>query len=175
LFTQNLYSYLEVRIAFINTYSSPVVFKFHLGDLVYSHRLLATIKYQTTLCIWECSILRHPYQHTHTTHALSPKGKQRLPRHSSETPTLYQNHADVTGIKPIAVRSQSISGVNAMNPLAAYYDIHGRKRDAILLFFSGYHTRRALWIEACKENVPYLTMRAQCGLVGVNPCDNTHT
>jgi hypothetical protein len=35
--------------------------------------------------------------------------------------------ADVTGGKPIAVLLQSISGVSAINPLVAFYDIHGAK------------------------------------------------
>jgi ABC-type transport system involved in Fe-S cluster assembly fused permease/ATPase subunit len=35
------------------------------------------------------------------------------------------NIADVTGGKPIAVLVQSISGVSAINPLVAFYDIHG--------------------------------------------------
>jgi hypothetical protein len=34
----------------------------------------------------------------------------------------------MTGGKPIAVRSQSISDVIAVNPLVAFYDIHGRKK-----------------------------------------------
>jgi hypothetical protein len=38
------------------------------------------------------------------------------------------NTADVTGGKPIAVRSQSISGVSAVDPLVAFYDIHERER-----------------------------------------------
>jgi hypothetical protein len=52
----------------------------------------------------------------------------------------YQNYltmsntADVTGGKPIAVESQSISGVNAINPLVAFY-IHGRKREVLLVYF----------------------------------------
>jgi hypothetical protein len=48
--------------------------------------------------------------------------------------------ADMTGDKSIAVCSQSISGASAVNPLAAFYDIHGRKRGAILLFCPGHHT-----------------------------------
>jgi hypothetical protein len=36
----------------------------------------------------------------------------------------------VTGGKPIAVWSQSITGVSAINPLVAFYDIHGRKGEA---------------------------------------------
>jgi hypothetical protein len=40
----------------------------------------------------------------------------------------------VTGVKPIAVRLQSISDVSAVNPLVAFYDIHGRKEE--LLFYS---------------------------------------
>jgi hypothetical protein len=37
--------------------------------------------------------------------------------------------ADVTGGKPNAVWLQSISRVNAINPLIAFYDIHGRMRE----------------------------------------------
>jgi hypothetical protein len=40
-----------------------------------------------------------------------------------------KNTADVTGGKPIAVLLQSISGVSAINPLVAFYDIHGGKRE----------------------------------------------
>jgi hypothetical protein len=43
--------------------------------------------------------------------------------------------ADVTGGKPIAVGSQSISGVNAINPLVAFYDIYGRKREGLIFYF----------------------------------------
>jgi hypothetical protein len=52
---------------------------------------------------------------------------QRYLRYSSEALTFYQNYlamrntADVTGGKPIAARSQSISGVSAINPLVAFY------------------------------------------------------
>jgi hypothetical protein len=45
------------------------------------------------------------------------------------------NTADVTGGKPIAVQSQSISGVNAINPLVAFYNIHGGKREVLFLYF----------------------------------------
>jgi hypothetical protein len=36
--------------------------------------------------------------------------------------------ADVTSAKPITVLSQSISGANAIYPLVAFYDIHGREK-----------------------------------------------
>jgi hypothetical protein len=55
--------------------------------------------------------------------------------------TFYQNYlamsntADVTGGKPIAILSQSISDVNAINPLVAMYDIHGRKREVLFFYF----------------------------------------
>jgi hypothetical protein len=45
-----------------------------------------------------------------------------------------KNTADVTGGKPIAVLLQSISGVSAINPLVAFSDIHGGKRE--VLFFN---------------------------------------
>jgi hypothetical protein len=43
------------------------------------------------------------------------------------------NSADVTAGKPIAVWSQSILGVCTINPLVAFYDIHGRMSE--MLFF----------------------------------------
>jgi hypothetical protein len=51
-----------------------------------------------------------------------------------------RNTADVTGGKPITVLLQSISGVNAINPLVAFNDIHGGKRE-VLLLCPGHHTR----------------------------------
>jgi hypothetical protein len=44
-----------------------------------------------------------------------------------------RNTADLTGGKPIAVWLPSISSRGAVNPLVAFYDIHGRKREG--LFF----------------------------------------
>jgi hypothetical protein len=78
-----------------------------------------------------------------TTHAPSPKHQKqhRHLRYSSETPTPYQNWlamrntVDVTGGKPIAVLLQSISGVSAINPLDAFYDIHGGKREVLFFYF----------------------------------------
>jgi hypothetical protein len=41
----------------------------------------------------------------------------------------------VTGGKPNAVLLQSISGVSAINPLIAFYDIHGGKREVLFFYF----------------------------------------
>jgi hypothetical protein len=46
-----------------------------------------------------------------------------------------RNTADVTGGKPIAVLLQSISGVSAINPVVAFYDIHGGKREVLFFYF----------------------------------------
>jgi hypothetical protein len=46
-----------------------------------------------------------------------------------------RNTADVTGGKPIAFLLQSISGVSAVNPLVAFYDIHLGKRGVLFLYF----------------------------------------
>jgi hypothetical protein len=45
------------------------------------------------------------------------------------------NTADVTGGKPIAVLLQLISGVSAINPLVAFCDIHGGKREVLFYYF----------------------------------------
>jgi hypothetical protein len=46
-----------------------------------------------------------------------------------------RNTADVTCGKPIAVLLQSISGVSALNPLVAFYDIHPGKRGVLFFYF----------------------------------------
>jgi hypothetical protein len=60
-----------------------------------------------------------------------------------------RNTADVTACKPIAVLLQSISGGTAINPLVAFYDIHGGKREVLFFYFvpdtardPGHHTRQ---------------------------------
>jgi hypothetical protein len=48
-----------------------------------------------------------------------------------------KNTADVTGGKPIAVLLQSIGAVadvSAVNPLLAFYDIHGGKREVLFFY-----------------------------------------
>jgi hypothetical protein len=52
-----------------------------------------------------------------------------------------KNTADVAGGKPIAVLLQSLSGVSAIYPLVAFYDIHRKKRE-VLLFCPGHHTNK---------------------------------
>jgi hypothetical protein len=46
-----------------------------------------------------------------------------------------RNTVDVTGGKSIAVLLQSYSGVSAINPLVAFYDIHGGKREVLFFYF----------------------------------------
>jgi hypothetical protein len=41
----------------------------------------------------------------------------------------------MTGSKPIAVLLQSITGVSAINPLVAFYDIHGGQRQVLFFYF----------------------------------------
>jgi hypothetical protein len=44
-------------------------------------------------------------------------------------------YGNVTGGKPIAILLQSISGVSAINPLVAFYDILGGKREVLFFYF----------------------------------------
>jgi hypothetical protein len=62
-----------------------------------------------------------------------------------------RNTADVTGGKPIAVLLQSISGVSAINPLVAFYDIHGGKREVLSFHFVPDTTRDACNTLTVKE------------------------
>jgi hypothetical protein len=45
------------------------------------------------------------------------------------------NNADVTGGKPIAAWSHSISGTNVINLLDAFYDIHVRKGEVLFFYY----------------------------------------
>jgi hypothetical protein len=56
-----------------------------------------------------------------------------------------RNIADEIGGKSIAAL-QSISGVSAINPLVAFYDIHGRKGEVLLFYFVPDTTRDELEI-----------------------------
>jgi hypothetical protein len=60
-----------------------------------------------------------------------------------------RNTADVIGGKPIAVLLQSISGVSAINPLVAFYDIHGGKREVLFFYFSCYSFGAILLLFVC--------------------------
>jgi hypothetical protein len=70
--------------------------------------------------------------------------RQKPLRYSSEIyfGKAMSNAADVTGGKPIVVWSQTISGVKAIISLVGFYDIYGKKREAILLFCPGHDTRK---------------------------------
>jgi hypothetical protein len=46
-----------------------------------------------------------------------------------------KNTVDVTGGKPIAVILHYISDGSAINPLVAFYDIHGGKREQLFFYF----------------------------------------
>jgi hypothetical protein len=51
----------------------------------------------------------------------------------------------MTGDKPIVVLLQSISGVSAINPLVAFNDIYGGKREVLFFYFVSYTTRDLLF------------------------------
>jgi hypothetical protein len=55
-----------------------------------------------------------------------------------------RNTADVTG-NPIAVLLQSISGVSAIIPLVAFYDIHEGEREVLLYYNSRDIIIHTLW------------------------------
>jgi hypothetical protein len=56
----------------------------------------------------------------------------------------------VTGGKPIAVLLQPISDVSAINPLVAFYDIHGEKKE-VLFFYLGLHIKQDSYTTLCNH------------------------
>jgi hypothetical protein len=68
-----------------------------------------------------------------------------------------RNTADVTGGKPIAVLLQSISGVSAINPLVAFYDVHGGKREVLFFYFVPNTTRDTTRTHDYYEKAVYRT------------------
>jgi hypothetical protein len=87
------------------------------------------------LCIYLLIIFIVFYTYIHTASQIFRRDAHVLPKLD------MRNTADVTGDKSIAVWSQSISGENADNPLVAFYDIHGRKREVLYFYFVPETTR----------------------------------
>jgi hypothetical protein len=54
------------------------------------------------------------------------------------------NTPNVTGGKPIAILLQSSSGVSTNNPLGAFYDIYGRKKEVLFFYFVPDTTRKTM-------------------------------
>jgi hypothetical protein len=80
-----------------------------------------------------------------------------------------KNTADVTGGKPIAVLLQSISVVSAINPLVAFYDIHGGKREVLFFCFVPDTTRDTVFLFLLVIIYCLLSTLLETG-VGANNC-----
>jgi hypothetical protein len=84
------------------------------------------------------------YKHSHHSR-FTPEGVAEAPKVLLRDTPVFQNHlamrktTDVTNGKPIAVWSQSISNVNAVGPLVAFYDI-SRKKGKVLFHTSVLNT-----------------------------------
>jgi hypothetical protein len=63
-----------------------------------------------------------------------------------------RNIADLTDGKPIAVLLQSMSGVSAINPLVAFCDIHGGKRE-VLFFILSRTPHETIWSSMALRSV----------------------
>jgi hypothetical protein len=115
------------------------------------------------LIICFCNSNIHTYIHTYHSRFI-PEGVAEVSQilsqifHPRFTKIILamRNTADVTGGKPIAVWSQSISGVSAIIPLVAFYDIHGGKREVLFFYFVPDTTRDTLIINcivlSCNSN-----------------------
>jgi hypothetical protein len=76
-----------------------------------------------------------------------------------------RNTADATGGKPIAVLLHSISGVSVINPLVAFYDIHGGKREVLFFYFVPDTTRDFYTNHALNANIVRVVLITRCILV----------
>jgi hypothetical protein len=72
-----------------------------------------------------------------------------------------RNTADVTCGKPIAVLLQSISG-SGINPLVAFYDIHGGKREVLFFYLVPDTTRRPLVFSIPVNTIQVRNLKALC-------------
>jgi hypothetical protein len=72
-----------------------------------------------------------------------------------------KNTADETGGKPIGVLLQSISGLNAINPLVAFYDIHGGEREMLFFYFVPDTTRDQNFYTSINKNINPIPIRDQ--------------
>jgi hypothetical protein len=84
----------------------------------------------------------HTYIHTyiHAYHSrFIPKGvaevSQIFLRDTHVLPKLVSHEEHCRRDRWFAVLLQSISGVSAINPLVAFYDIHGGKREVLFFYF----------------------------------------
>jgi hypothetical protein len=99
---------------------------------LYSHDVLG--KKLSCVLFFFRNMVKCNVVHTYIPLTLYPRRGSRGISDIAPRPTFYQNYlavrnsADVTGGRPNAVWSQFISGVNAINPIVALFDIHGRKR-----------------------------------------------
>jgi hypothetical protein len=122
---------------------------------VVRHSLLPTGTVDTKRQTWRCGIyiktIQNCYKdfyYIHTYHSrFIPEGVAEVSQIFLQDDQNYlamSNTADVTGGKPIAVWSQSISGVSAIIPLVTFYDIHGRKREVLFFYYVPTTTRDIL-------------------------------
>jgi hypothetical protein len=83
-----------------------------------------------------------------------------------------RNTADVTGGKYIAVQSRSISGVSAVNPLVAFYDIRGRNEKVLFFCFVPAPHETKIFLQLVIISVPPLriyTIRLALFITSVPP------
>jgi hypothetical protein len=112
-----------------------------------------------------------PLPSIHTTHALSAKGRDiqdSSEKHFSEM-TAMRNTADVTGDKPIAVWSQSISGVSTVNSLGALVSMEERRFFRSVLDTTRDHITSVDVVKATKRLSTYIWDRRSDG-DGVTTC-----
>jgi hypothetical protein len=83
----------------------------------------------------------------------------------SQLGVIHTTIADVTGGKPIAVLFKSISGVSAINPLVAFSDIHGRKREMLFFYFVPETTRD--YGETIVTTIPYTRRITTCHVCSI--------
>jgi hypothetical protein len=118
---------------------------------------LASSRLNHYSCLYSCSFLfRRLDIHTYHLRVISVGVASQIFLQDPDVQNYLavSNTAEVTNGKPIAVWSQSISSVSAINPLVAFYDIHGRKTEVLFFYFVSDTARASRHDKSWKSIIP---------------------
>jgi hypothetical protein len=125
----------------LGTHVACLSCKYYQHSIPYRHTDACSFVYYAT-CTYRDMKKKLVFQcffYLHTYHSCLPNTEHR--RDSRGISDIPPRRPRFTKSKSIAVKSQFISGLSAVNRLVAFYDIHGRKREVLFFCFVPHTTR----------------------------------